>query len=279
MKISVIIHTYNAEASLESVLKTLEQYDEILICDMYSTDRTIAIAEKYNCRIIYHENVGYADPARQFSVSQAKYDWILMVDADECVPSCLKDYIIKTMEKDPEISAIRLPVRDYFMGRFMHGAYPNYSTRFFKKDKVFWSGEIHTRPEITGKVFLVPKKLVEVGFVHNSIPSIEYVINKTNNYSNIEVKRRLTQSHGWFDLTFGAFARFFKAYVIRKGFKDGIPGLIWAINAGIYKFYAIAKTIESEIEVADYDNEFLSYFGDDLRRIEEEKKQKGKEKK
>lgn len=276
MKISVVINTYNAEAYLESVLKTLKDYDEILICDMYSTDRTIEIAEKYNCHIIYHEHVGYADPARQYAIMQAEYDWILMVDADECIPPGLKDYIIKTVENNPDLGAIRFPVRDYFMGRFMHGVYPNYSTRFFRRGKVFWSGEIHTKPEITGETFLVPRKLTEMAFIHNGTPSIEYVINKTNNYSNIEVRRRLKKSHGWFDLTFGPFARFFKAYIIRKGFKDGIPGLISAVNAANYKFYAIAKTIESKIKIDDYDHEFLSYFGDDLRRIET-KKSKDKE--
>ena len=65
MKISVVINTYNAEAYLESVLKTLKDYDEILVCDMYSTDRTIEIAEKYNCHIIYHEHVGYVPSCKQ----------------------------------------------------------------------------------------------------------------------------------------------------------------------------------------------------------------------
>ena len=52
MKISVVIHTYNSEKFLERVLNSVSGFDEIVICDMYSTDKTLEIAKKYNTRII-----------------------------------------------------------------------------------------------------------------------------------------------------------------------------------------------------------------------------------
>ena len=71
MKISVVINTYNAEKYLERVLEAVKGFDEILICDMYSTDNTIPIAQKYNCTIIYHENTGYVEPARNYAIQSA----------------------------------------------------------------------------------------------------------------------------------------------------------------------------------------------------------------
>ena len=45
MKISVVIHTYNSEKFLERVLNSVSGFDEIVICDMYSTDKTLEIAK------------------------------------------------------------------------------------------------------------------------------------------------------------------------------------------------------------------------------------------
>ncbi|MBQ5705156.1 MAG: glycosyltransferase, partial [Bacteroidaceae bacterium] len=52
MPISVVINTYNASKHLTEVLETVKDFDEVLICDMESTDNTLEIAEKYGCRIV-----------------------------------------------------------------------------------------------------------------------------------------------------------------------------------------------------------------------------------
>ncbi|MFR5871423.1 MAG: hypothetical protein ACLUEV_07180 [Alistipes sp.] len=41
----------------------------VAIC---STDGTIAIAEKYGCRIVYHERTGIVEPARNYAIAQAE---------------------------------------------------------------------------------------------------------------------------------------------------------------------------------------------------------------
>ena len=134
MKISVVINTYNAEKYLERVLEAVKGFDEILICDMYSTDNTIPIAQKYNCTIIYHENTGYVEPARNYAIQSAKYPWVLVIDADEIVPPALKDFLYKRIQEENCPSGIRIPMKNYFMGRFMHCVYPSYLLRFVKKE-------------------------------------------------------------------------------------------------------------------------------------------------
>ena len=44
-KISVVINTFNAEKHLRRVLEAVKEFDEILVCDMESTDETVAIVE------------------------------------------------------------------------------------------------------------------------------------------------------------------------------------------------------------------------------------------
>ena len=45
-KISVVINTYNAEQHLERVLESVKGFDEVLVCDMESTDATVEDFER-----------------------------------------------------------------------------------------------------------------------------------------------------------------------------------------------------------------------------------------
>ena len=45
-RISVIINTYNAEQHLRKVLDSVKDFDEVVVCDMESTDHTLEIAQE-----------------------------------------------------------------------------------------------------------------------------------------------------------------------------------------------------------------------------------------
>ena len=45
-EISVVINTYNAEKFLQRVLDSVKDFDEVVICDMESTDHTVEIAQR-----------------------------------------------------------------------------------------------------------------------------------------------------------------------------------------------------------------------------------------
>lgn len=94
-KISVVINTYNASQHLARVLETVKDFDEIVICDMESTDDTCKIAESYGCKIVVFPkgDCKICEPARQTAIDAASYKWVFVVDADELVPMQLKDYL------------------------------------------------------------------------------------------------------------------------------------------------------------------------------------------
>ena len=50
-RISVVINTYNARQHLGKVLESVKDFDEVVICDMESTDDTVTIAEQYGCKV------------------------------------------------------------------------------------------------------------------------------------------------------------------------------------------------------------------------------------
>lgn len=257
MKISVVIHTYNAEEFLERVLKSVIGFDEIVICDMYSTDKTIEIAEKYNCNIIYHENVGFADPARSYSISQAQHEWVLMVDADELVTEELKNYLYNFIQNPTDVAGLRIPRKNYQMGRFMHSYYPDYILRFFKREGTIWPPNVHSQPQIQGRIANIPKKLKELAFIHLANESISTTIKKMNVYTDFEIKRekRINKKYTILNLIFEPFLRFLRFYVFKGGFRDGIPGFIWACEYAYYKFVTIAKLLEMRVKPENYDKE------------------------
>ena len=190
MKISAVINTFNAEKHLDEVLNSVKEFDEILLCDMHSEDATLAIAEKYNAKIIFHEKTGFVEPARNFAISQAKNEWVLLLDADETVNTELKNYLQKIAAEKPEIACFAIPRKNYFLGKFMHSAYPDYVYRFFKKSKIHWPEFIHSIPKIEGEVFKINAKNKSLAIEHLANDSVSIIEHKNNVYSTAEIPKR-----------------------------------------------------------------------------------------
>ena len=82
--ISICIIAKNEESHIEECLKRLVPYHfEIIVVDTGSTDRTVELSKKYTEHIYHFDWVDDFSAARNFSISKASYDWILVVDCDE----------------------------------------------------------------------------------------------------------------------------------------------------------------------------------------------------
>ncbi len=249
MKISVVINTYNADKHLSKVLESVKEFDEILICDMESTDMTLQIAAQHNCRIIKfpHSKQNIVEPARQFAIDNAKHEWVLVIDADEIVPNTLREYLYEHIKKPNCSDGLFIPRKNYFMGRFMHCHYPDYILRFFRKSITKWAPIIHIQPEVAGKVDYIPSKRKDLAFVHLANDTIAERISKTNIYTDNELERKRDKKYGCHALIYRPFHRFFKAYILKGGIRDGIPGFIKACLEGYYQFIMLAKYFEEKL--------------------------------
>lgn len=248
MGISVVVNTYNSANTLEPCLQAVSGFDQIVICDMHSSDTTISIAEKYNCKIVYHEHTGIVEPARNFAISQVDHEWVLVVDSDEIITKELREYLYNIIQTSGEYQGWFIPRMNYFMDTFMHGTYPDQLLRFMKRDLVFWPATIHATPQINGAVGHISPARKELAIRHHDTPSISYLINKLNIYSDKEVIRRQEKNKKarLLSTLFSALNAFFKCYILKGGFKDGKPGFIYAYTTSIYKFFIYAKMTESE---------------------------------
>lgn len=111
-KLSVLIPAYNeallirscithVRAALDRVAQQLSGC-EIIVCNNNSTDRTAAIAEELNCRVVF-EPVNQIARARNTAASIASGDWLLFVDADSWPPAELMKDAVDVMSEGRHI--------------------------------------------------------------------------------------------------------------------------------------------------------------------------------
>lgn len=248
-KISVVINTYNASKFLARVLDTVKGFDEIVVCDMESTDDTVRIAQDYGCKVVTFPkgDCVSAEPARTFAIQSASCKWVLVIDADELVTPELKDYLYELIARHDAPQGLWIPRKNYFMGRFMHCFYPDYLLRFFVREGTVWPPYVHTFPIVNGRKDKVPAKRKELAFVHLANDPLRLRIDKTNQYTESEVEKKKDKGYGLAALLWRPAFRFFKAYILKGGIRDGKAGFICACYEGLYQFVAVSKIIERRI--------------------------------
>lgn len=245
-KISVVINTYNAEKFLARVLESVKDFDEIVVCDMESTDSTVAIAKERGCKVVVFKKANHvsAEPARTFAIQSASSPWVLVIDADELVTPALHDYLYSLIGRDDCPRGLYLPRKNYFMGRFMHCYYPDHILRFFVREGTVWPPYVHTFPIVQGNVEKIPAKRKDLALIHLANDSVATTLSKTNQYTENEIKKRANKHYGTAALFTRPLFRFFKAFILKGGFLDGKAGLICAVNQAHYQFVMVSKMIE-----------------------------------
>lgn len=248
---TVIIHTRNSEKYLEEVLIHLGgRFDEVMVCDMESTDKTLDIAKYYCCTIETFPPVGYVEPARNYAMSKAKNDWVFFVDSDELVTDELVDFIRKFIDNPKGAKALAIPRKNMFLDGWSRSTYPDYQIRLLDRRSCNWPPEVHSHPQIKGRTEKIPASRLDMAFVHKS-PEVRDVMERMNRYTDLEVERRSQdkkgnkrKAPGLLQMMVAPWFRFIKMYIFKGGFHLGVPGYIEARNKAFYKFYTLAKLYE-----------------------------------
>ncbi len=240
--LSVVLITKNAETQLEKCLQSCAFADEIVVVDSGSTDRTLAIASAYKAKVIHQDWLGFG-PQKQFAVAQASHDWVLCLDADEWLSDKLRNEIMQLLE-NPGAYAWRFARSNKFMGRFLKfgEGYPDYSLRLFHRQHARWSDDaVHEYVQTNGKVGTLAGDLM-----HESGEDIALYLSKQNRYTSLQAEALYQRGKqcGLAKLVFSPLTRFIKFYLVRQGFRDGLPGLVH-ISIGCFNSYIkYAKLIE-----------------------------------
>ena len=240
--ISAVVITKNEGGNIAACLDALRWVDQLIVVDAESTDRTVEIARRYTDKVFAKSWPGYG-PQKNFGIDHSVSDWILIVDADERVTVPLREEIQQLIQSGPpsDVTGYEIPRRNYFYGRWIQGGgiYPDYQLRLFRRmagryDDVL----LHERFQITGRVARLSSLLD-----HHSMPTIRHHVRKMMRYTTLGALEKLKTSSYISAMQIGAnhFGTIAKTYLLRKGYQDGIHGLIVAMFAGMHTFVKYAK--------------------------------------
>jgi len=115
-KLTAIIPTKNEAHNIVEAIQSVDFADEIIIVDSFSTDETLNLAKPRVTKVIQRE---YENSASQknWAIPQAKYDWILILDADERVTQSLREEIQQILSNNPKESGFWIYRNNHFMGK------------------------------------------------------------------------------------------------------------------------------------------------------------------
>jgi len=224
-QLSAVIITCNEEDNIARCLDSVRFADEIIVVDSGSTDNTVAISKKRGAEVYHKSWEGYG-PAKQEAVRRASGEWILSIDADEVVTPELGREIKDIVSGELPYSGYYLKRKTMFMNRWIYhcGWYPDYILRLFRKSAGdFSDSAVHEKVIVGGK-----KGYLSGELLHYSYRTMEQYFDKFNRYTSLgaEEAYRAGRRAGWYEITVRPLAAFFKHYIARQGFKDGLEGFI-----------------------------------------------------
>ncbi len=239
--ISVIVITHNEENNIANCLSTVDWAGEIILVDSLSTDRTVELAKRYTQNIFIKKWEGYG-AAKNFAIDQARFDWILSLDADERVTPELALEVKKIVSISSEnIEGYEVARRAYFLNKWIKhcGWYPGYVIRLFKRTAVrFNEKRVHENVEVIGSV-----GKLENDILHFTDATLFHYLEKFNQYTTLaaEDARERGKKCSVFDLTVRVVYMFVKMFFLRRGFLDGMHGFVLSLLSANYVFVKYAK--------------------------------------
>jgi len=233
-KISVVTIANNEAKYIEAFLKSVLWADEIVVVDNGSTDNTIEIAKKYTARV-FSNTVSNLGLLKQYALSQATKEWILLLDVDELVSKKLHQEIKDVLSRKSIHNSYSIPYTNFFLGHKMNTKMLTYSKiRLFKKNVGSISPDpVHEEVSIKGRVGKLDGCLY-----HYSFRSLSQTIKKFTNYARIETpllqakKEKVSVKK----LTMYPLHMFWAVFIKDQGWKDGIWGLGLALCFTYYEF-------------------------------------------
>lgn len=227
-KITVVINTLNEEINISRATSSVRQFaDEIVVCDMFSEDKTVDVAKKLGAKVFTHKKTNYVEPARNFAISKATGDWIFILDADEEISETLAAEL-KDIVKNDSADYVLIPRKNILFGKWIEHSrwWPDYLVRFFKKDFVTWNNQIHSEPSKKGRELKLTDE-EKFAIIHHNYQAIAQYLERLTRYSLVQAEslKETGYNFDWTDLIKKPLSEFLSRYFAGEGYKDGVHGL------------------------------------------------------
>ena len=249
--LSACIIACDEEDRIGVCLESLAFCDELLVVDSHSADRTREIAAEHGARVIERDWPGHV-AQKEFAIREAKHDWVLCVDADERISEELRAEIERLRDAGfPGDAGWRMPRLSCYLGRWIrHGSwYPDRQLRLFDRRRGRWAGrDPHDRVALEGTAGLLRGELL-----HHPFRDFADHLQTIDRYSTTQAELLFEDGRRAHlgDLVLRPPWRFFRFYIVERGFLEGWRGFVMACLAAHYvrlrwtKLWLLAR--ESEL--------------------------------
>ena len=240
MDLSVVIITKNEAKNIGDVLESVRWVDDVVVVDSGSSDATVEIAKRFTDRVTMREWEGYG-AQKNYATGLAVHDWVLSLDADERVSEELANEIRTLMLSAPPMQGYRIPRTTRYLDRWIRSTdwYPDLQLRLYDRRVARWNTRyVHESVTVEGRVGKLQSELH-----HYAYRDLSHHLATIDHYTTLAMKQMLSEHEraGWLDLIGHPPLAFLRNYVLRRGFLDGVPGLIVSLMNSYYVFLKFAK--------------------------------------
>ncbi len=226
-KITAIIPCFNEEVNIKSAIESCLFADEIIVVDSFSTDGTLEIIKSYPQVTLLQHEYEHSAAQKNWTIPQAKHDWIFLLDADETTNDTLIKEIKDTINSNPNEVAFWIGRQNYFMDQKLNHVWKGDAViRLFRKSKCRYQDKhVHAEIEANGPIGRLKGKLAHDTYKGKGL---EAHLIKGQRYTTwaaldrVKKIKRVTSYH----LIVKPFFAFLKRYVLQLGFLDGKAGLV-----------------------------------------------------
>jgi glycosyltransferase involved in cell wall biosynthesis len=243
-RLSALVCAHNEEKRLAACLERLRFADELVVVLDRCTDGSAEIARRYADRVVIGA-FPLEGPRRTAGVEACTGDWILEIDADEHVGPALAKEILDAMSSAIEASHFLIPVDNYVGQRLIrHGWGGSFGTsavtRLYRRGVKSWKSErVHPGVELDG---VAGGRLINP-LIHHVDDDISDMMRRLDRYTELRALDLIDKGRicSLPSAAFRGVRRFWKCYVRRKGYREGLWGVLIALMAGLFAFLSVLR--------------------------------------
>jgi glycosyltransferase involved in cell wall biosynthesis len=247
--LSICCIARDAETTLARALDSASWADEVLVLvDDKSADTTEAIARERASRV---EVLSYRGDIATTSecISWATSDWVMILDSDEVIPPALRQELEAALAGASEqVGGYEVNRLTHHLGRWIrHGDFfPDWVLRVVRREQLRYVGaDPHGRITVRGATLRLETPLEHYSYrdLADQVARIQFFSDESSH-----VLTESGQRPSLSNMLLRPPARFLRAYVLKRGFLDGVPGFIIAAATAFHVFLKYAKHWEQSRE-------------------------------
>lgn len=245
IKLSAVISVHNEEAQLAECLECLKFADEIVVLLDKCTDRSGDIAQKFTDRVI-EGDWEIEGKRRNAAIEACRGEWIFEIDADERVPEALAREISDVIGKT-DCDIFNIPVDNYVGGRLVRNGWGGlfgkngYPGLFRKGVKVWGRNRVHPHLHVSGG----QGPDLKTPIAHYVDEGISDMLMRLDRYTDLRAKDLVEKGEtgSFVNMVRKIFSRFWKCYVLRRGYRENGYGFVIALCAALYPVLSHLKAV------------------------------------